>query len=131
MSGYSLILLDSIVLGAILFLTKAYIQKRSNRTGLPYPPGPPGYPIIGNVLDIPKEAAWETYSKWGKQYGVSCTLQVVNGRNAELKRDNIISINALRQTIVIINSLEIAKDLFEKRGAIYIDRPPLPVIVFC
>jgi len=73
MPNYSLVLLGSIVLGAILLLIKTYIQKRRNPAGLPYPPGPPGYPFIGNVLDIPKEATWETYGKWAKQYGVYFT----------------------------------------------------------
>jgi len=70
--NYSSVWLGSIALGAILFI-KAFIQKRRNPAGLPYPPGPPGYPFIGNVLDIPKEATWEIYGKWAKQYGVYFT----------------------------------------------------------
>jgi len=41
---------------------------------------------------------------------------------------NIISINVLGQTAVVLNSLEVAKDLLEKRGTIYIDRPRIPII---
>jgi hypothetical protein len=31
------------------------------RKKLPYPPGPPGYPVIGSLLDIPKQ---DTYLKF-------------------------------------------------------------------
>jgi len=73
MPSYSSILLDSIVLGVLLFVIKAYVQKWRNSAGLLYPPGPPGYPVIGNILDIPKEAPWEQYVEWAKQYGALCT----------------------------------------------------------
>jgi len=74
---YSSILLDSFVLGALLLVISTYVQKRKNSAGLPYPPGPPGYPVIGNILDIPKEAPWEQYDEWAKQYGTLCSRQVV------------------------------------------------------
>ena len=33
------------------------------------PPGPKGYPIVGNLLDLPPTHFWEVFSAWGKQYG--------------------------------------------------------------
>jgi hypothetical protein len=42
------------------------LQKRS---GLPYPPGPKGYPLIGNLLDIPSDFGWLTFKKYAEQYG--------------------------------------------------------------
>ena len=80
MPSYTSILVDSVVLGIMFFLIKAYVQKRRNPAGLPYPPGPSGYPIIGNALDIPKEAPWEVYHEWAKQYGALCSpLQITRG----------------------------------------------------
>jgi len=39
------------------------------RHGIPYPPGPPSRPIIGNLLDVPKEAPWIAYANMSKKYG--------------------------------------------------------------
>ena len=38
-------------------------------SGVTYPPGPPGVPLLGVNLQIPRESAWDVYRKWGKQYG--------------------------------------------------------------
>ena len=35
----------------------------------PLPPGPKGYPIIGNLFDLPPNHAWEKFGELGKQYG--------------------------------------------------------------
>jgi hypothetical protein len=39
------------------------------RRGLPYPPGPPSRPIIGNLLDIPMDCPWTAYANMSKNYG--------------------------------------------------------------
>lgn len=33
------------------------------------PPGPKGYPIVGNLFDLPPTHVWEKLGAWGKQYG--------------------------------------------------------------
>ena len=35
------------------------------------PPGPKGYPIVGNLFDVPSTHAWEKFSEFSEQYGVS------------------------------------------------------------
>jgi len=55
------------ILAAIALLRKG--KKTRNPRRLPLPPGPKGWPIIGNLFDIPKGNAWETYAEWGKVYG--------------------------------------------------------------
>jgi hypothetical protein len=44
---------------------------------------------------------------------------------------NILSFQIFGQVIVVLNSAEAAKDLLEKRSAIYSDRPVLPILEMC
>jgi hypothetical protein len=33
------------------------------------PPGPRGYPIIGNIIEWPLKKPWKTMTEWAKLYG--------------------------------------------------------------
>ncbi|CCM01203.1 uncharacterized protein FIBRA_03251 [Fibroporia radiculosa] len=75
----------------------------------PLPPGPKGWPIIGNVLDMPSSYQWKTYTQWAEKWG------------------DIISVTLLGQPIVVVSSLEHATELLERRSTLYSDRPILTV----
>lgn len=45
------------------------LKSRKAKDTLPYPPGPPPKPFIGNVLDFPTEKETETFERWYRQYG--------------------------------------------------------------
>lgn len=49
---------------AVLFL---FLPRYLGRQGGPYPPGPKGIPIVGNVLQIPKQQEWLGYKDWARQ----------------------------------------------------------------
>lgn len=53
---------------ALLVITwlRSFFAQRKNP---PLPPGPKGWPIIGNVLDLPSKFQWFKYTEWTKQYG--------------------------------------------------------------
>ena len=53
----------------------ALIRKwQKNRSRPPYPPGPKGYPLIGNVLDVPQDIpAWKTFITLAQNSG-KCPL---------------------------------------------------------
>jgi hypothetical protein len=58
------------IFAVLLFLVAIRaIRDYQRRKGLPYPPGPRPLPILGNVLDIPKQFPWLAYSKFSKKYG--------------------------------------------------------------
>ena len=58
----------------VALLAAAWLLHRRlsrNPKGLPLPPGPKPYPIIGNLFDVPREAAWKGFAKWSDTYGQS------------------------------------------------------------
>jgi hypothetical protein len=59
------------------FFVRYLLQRRTERRKA-LPPGPPGYPLIGNALEIPTSQEWLTYAKWGKQYGTTEQLFHLN-----------------------------------------------------
>ncbi|KAI0340922.1 cytochrome P450 [Trametopsis cervina] len=95
----------TVLLGVALFVRRQRWGKRSQ--GFPVPPGPRGWPIVGNLLELPSQGQpWVDYHKWSERYG------------------NMMSLNILGMPLVVISSTDIAFDLFEKRSSIYSDRPP-------
>ncbi|KAF8512772.1 cytochrome P450 [Gautieria morchelliformis] len=78
-------------------------------SSLRLPPGPPRKLIIGNVFDMPTQQMWVTFSQWARAYG------------------DLVYLNILGQSMVIISSAHVAYELFEKRSTIYSDRFRFPV----
>ncbi|KIO18395.1 hypothetical protein M407DRAFT_31945 [Tulasnella calospora MUT 4182] len=82
-------------------------MQRRNPQAMPYPPGPKPLPLIGNVFDMPRSQSSLTFIKWRDMYG-PLTWVVTPGRQ-----------------FLIVNDYEMIKELFERRGNIYINRPRL------
>ncbi|KAJ7290029.1 cytochrome P450 [Mycena rebaudengoi] len=66
------------------------------------PPGPKGYPLIGNLLELPTSYEWLIYSKWATVYG------------------QILHLNIMGQPMIILSAS--ATDLLDKRSSTYSDR---------
>ncbi|EMD40133.1 hypothetical protein CERSUDRAFT_151114 [Gelatoporia subvermispora B] len=99
----------ALALSAAAAVVLLLLRKRAKASANPYhnlpcPPGPKPMPLIGNALDVPSEYAWRTYAQWTDKYG------------------DIICTRLFGNTIIILNSLEAATDLLEKRSANYSDR---------
>jgi hypothetical protein len=60
--------IDCLSVSLFLYLLIVFRDHR-RRGGLPYPPGPPSWPVIGNLLDFPKDAPWTAYADMSKKYG--------------------------------------------------------------
>lgn len=118
-----------------LLFAIAWIAKRiiSNHNRAPYPPGPKPWPIIGNTLDLPLTNATKTYAAWSQQYNstfinfFSCFFyRLVHVQPGHI--GSIIHVEALGNHIIILNSLEDADELLDRRASNYSDRPHIPLL---
>ncbi|KAL1702026.1 cytochrome P450 [Schizophyllum commune] len=89
----------------------AYLRAR-RRNYLPLPPGPKKQPLVGNLFDMPSSYEWLTYTKWAK----------------ELNTD-IIHLDVVGQSIIVLSSYEACIDLLERRAKLYSSRPTLTMAI--
>ena len=60
----------ALVLLSVVVLAKKYWDNyKVNPKRLPFPPGPKGLPIVGNLFDVPKTQPWLKYASWSKVHG--------------------------------------------------------------
>ncbi|KAG1852855.1 cytochrome P450 [Suillus subalutaceus] len=90
------------LVGVGVYLVKQVFSKKNPA---PYPPGPPGWPLVGNITDVPNIKPWLTFAKWGKKYG------------------DISHVEVFGQHVVVLNSVDIAAEMLERKSSVYSDRP--------
>ncbi|KAL1746724.1 cytochrome P450 [Schizophyllum fasciatum] len=96
-------------LAGLLSVVVLLFSRFRNARRYPLPPGPKGWPIIGNLLDWPKTQEWFTFMRWSQQYD-----------------SDLLYVNTIGTDVLIINSNKVAQDLFEKQSSIFSDRSSLP-----
>lgn len=95
---------------AVLFLLSTLRPRRSKPPeGTVIPDGPPGKPLVGNLLDVPPYHSWLKFFDWSKQYGPLYRL------------------NLAGQNHVMVSTERIANDLLRERGSLYSSRAYLPM----
>ncbi|CAL5211111.1 unnamed protein product [Lathyrus oleraceus] len=100
-----LLLLFVLFLSTFPFLLFFHIRKRT--INAPYPPGPRGLPIIGNLHQLDTSNLYLQFSKLSKIHGPLFSLQL-----------------GLRPAIVV-SSAEIAKEIFKNNDLVFSNRPIL------
>ncbi|KAI0776614.1 cytochrome P450 [Trametes elegans] len=94
------------LLGAFVLPLSVYVLvKALLREQKTLPPGPPRLPLLGSVHKLPRHGQERTFAEWGKRYG------------------DVIFLKLLQQPTIVLNSIEAARDLLDKRSAKYSDRP--------
>ncbi|KAI0470408.1 cytochrome P450 [Xylariaceae sp. FL0804] len=82
-------------------LIKYLVASRRPRN---FPPGPPTLPFIGNTHQLPRTKAYLKFCEFTAEYG------------------SIVGLKLGCQNVVVLNSYEHVKALYDKRGAIYSSR---------
>ncbi|KAF9260164.1 cytochrome P450 [Marasmius fiardii PR-910] len=90
-------------------VTLLLLRRRSSN--LPLPPGPPGLPIIGNLLDMPSSFPAHNFKAI-----------------AEKLKTDIVYLNVGGTNLLVLNSIQATDDLLEKRSSIYSGRPRFTMI---
>ncbi|KAG1800168.1 cytochrome P450 [Suillus subaureus] len=88
-----------------------YLVKQVNikKNPAPYPPGPRGWPLIDNILDMPRIKPWLTFTEWGQKYG------------------DITHIEVLGRHMFVLNSSKTALEMMDSKSTLYSDRPVVPM----
>ncbi|EIW58805.1 cytochrome P450 [Trametes versicolor FP-101664 SS1] len=89
----------------LVFLSIGLLLVRRRRRRLALPPGPPGIPVVGNVLDFPQSHYGAKFAELAAKYG------------------DLVYLELFGQPVVVVNSHDAAIDLLEKRSVNYSDRP--------
>ncbi|KAA1470988.1 cytochrome P450 [Dentipellis sp. KUC8613] len=107
-----LLALEALVLAFVVsFLYVRWQRKsRSAVAGLPLPPGPPAWPVVGHLNVMPVSHEWRTYGEWAKIYGDVIQLRIFN------------------KSLVILGSLDAAKALLDHNTSVTSDRPHFTMI---
>lgn len=120
-------------LASVVISCGALVRSARQNSRSRLPPGPKGYPIVGNLFDLPPTHFWEKFSAWGRQYGGFSSPHLCRNPNFDAEvylldlayLGEVAYINVLGQDMIILNSSKAAVELLDKRSAIYSDRPVL------
>ncbi|KZO99740.1 cytochrome P450 [Calocera viscosa TUFC12733] len=92
-----------LALVVVLAAVRDGIRKRTSRL----PPGPPGLPLLGNILQIPSQFLAYKLHDWSKQYGPIYTFWMMG------------------QPFVVLNSIKVAADVLDRKSDVTSDKPPM------
>ncbi|KAG9225867.1 hypothetical protein CCMSSC00406_0008395 [Pleurotus cornucopiae] len=100
--------ITTVALLCLVFLLSAYLKRRTTKRP-PLPPGPPADPFIGHLRIMPSDQQELVFHEWAKIYG------------------DVMHLKVLGHDIIVLDSVQAATELLEKRSALYSDRPNFTV----
>jgi len=122
---FSWVLTTECAIGVVFFLSAFCTYKALAYPSINFPPGPKPLPIIGNVIQIPAENQEEKFMEWAPQYGTFLLEKSISIHDYPLliNLGDVMHVKIFGQSMVILHSLQAARDLLDKRSSIYSDRP--------
>ncbi|KAI5116388.1 hypothetical protein M0805_006560 [Coniferiporia weirii] len=109
LSGRAFVIGSSVLASVYLVLRFTLLPKRYPLA----PPGPPGKPFFGNILQFPRDETWLGLAELGRKYG------------------DIMQLKIFGRKYIVLNSYEAAADLLNKRSEMYAHRPPQAMAHLC
>jgi hypothetical protein len=109
------------VIGTLTVLPVVYWMN-GRRQGPHLPPGPKKLPFVGNLLSMPSTLEWETFARWGEEHSMIRRTVTAFIYLIPFADSDIIHVNALGKSIIILNSYKVATDLLDARSSIYSSR---------
>ena len=111
-----------LILVALAALAIVHAQRNSKNL----PPGPKGLPLIGNVLQMPRNKEWLVYNEWAKKFGalefVSFT-EICIQIHTFFSLGPIFHVKLFSEHVIVINSHKVSVDVLEKNANSYAARP--------
>ncbi|KAI0655729.1 cytochrome P450 [Cubamyces menziesii] len=94
------------MIGTALLVVVVVSVWRASRERRKLPPGPKGLPFVGNLWDMPNKLLERTLYEWGKIHG------------------DVMYLRLFSTSVIVLSSIEAARDILDKRSAWNSDRPP-------
>ncbi|KNZ79110.1 O-methylsterigmatocystin oxidoreductase [Termitomyces sp. J132] len=103
---------------SIIFITlwSLYARRSNFKGGCILPPGPTGFPLLGNVLQVPSKVCLSFITSRHLATYFRTLVEHYGG---------LVSLNLAGSTVVLIGDMEVAKTLLEKHSAKHSSRPSL------
>lgn len=134
LTGQTLIALAATVVIVGWLFNRTISNRKSSKLRLP--PSPKGLPILGVTGEMVDQSvkAWRKFQRWTDELDAKGArqadeLKVSFGLN--VSESDLLRIETLNQTSMIINTASAAHALLNKRGGIYADRPVRQLALLC
>ncbi|ESK88115.1 cytochrome p450 [Moniliophthora roreri MCA 2997] len=98
-----------------------YVNTRTRKGNLP--PGPKGYPIVGNTFQLDQKRPWHTFAQWKEVYGVYFAYSHNADSDSNASLGDIVHFRLFNQDVILLNSAKAAGDLLDRRASNYSQRP--------
>lgn len=115
----------AVSVAAVLVLCRYAYQRAIRDRRLP--PGPRRLPVVGNVHQLPLENQHHTFAAWSKTYGELTALLSIRPDSLLTLciAGDVIYARLFSKRILVLNSLQAAQDLLQKKAEQYAGRPHL------